>query len=338
MTGASISKTLNYICNFSYRQVQIDKHEEGVTLGTYSNRPYCPFVALIYPIYPSSIHKILVQASCDQSLFFTPYSSFIMDLPSQIRSGLQNQGIPPPSLSWIRTAMPNRNPLPPLPALIATVKTRLLVADLTNPVLFDLPPPAFPPNSSNLDVKEIQLPRDILVQVLDIENLTKSKWEQVEELEAIARGEQTRGREIIRLPTGNEEDDDAVDGQATQFPVNGSDRSGLQGRGGPAAAAGNANTSTAASKSSTHRLVLQDCKGQKLYGLELKRIDKIGIGTLNIGEKFILKRGAIIARGTLLLEPTTCTILGGKVEAWQKSWVEGRLDRLRKDVGADSRN
>ncbi|TGJ86347.1 hypothetical protein E0Z10_g2443 [Xylaria hypoxylon] len=258
-----------------------------------------------------------------------------MDLPAQIRSSLQSQGLPPPSIAWIQTAMPNRNPLPPLPAIIATVKTRLLAADLTNPALFDSPSPAFPPNASNPEVKEVKLTWDIPVQVLDIENLSKSKWEQVEELEAIARGEQTRGREVIRLPTGNEEDEFAVDGQATQSTINGAERPGFQGRGGSAVSA---NTANVATKTSTHRLVLQDCKGQKLYGLELKRIDRIGIGSLNIGEKIILKRGAILARGILLLDATTCTILGGKVEAWQKDWVEGRLARLREAVGADSRN
>ncbi|KAI0433162.1 RecQ mediated genome instability protein Rmi1 [Xylaria sp. FL1042] len=258
-----------------------------------------------------------------------------MDLPAQIRSGLQSQGLPPPSVAWIQTAMPNRNPLPPLPALIATVKTRFLAADLTNPALFDPPSPAFPSNPSNLEVKEVKLTWDIPVQVLDIENLSKSKWEQVEELEAVARGEQTRGREIIRLPTGSEEDEFAVDGQATQLATNGVERPAFQSKGGSASSA---NIANASSKYSTHRLVLQDCKGQKLYGLELKRIDRIGIGSLNIGEKIILKRGAILARGILLLDPTTCTILGGKVETWQKDWIEGRLARLREAVGADSRN
>ncbi|KAI0876233.1 RecQ mediated genome instability protein Rmi1 [Hypoxylon argillaceum] len=255
-----------------------------------------------------------------------------MDLPAQIRSGLQSQGLPLPSVAWIQTAMPNRTPLPPLPALIATVKTRFLAADLTNPALFDSPSPAFPPNSSNAEVKEVRLTWDIPVQVLDIENLSKSKWEQVEELEAIARGEQTRGREVIRLPTGNEEDEFGVDSQSTQSAMNGAERPGLPGRGRSGTSA------PAASRTSTHRLVLQDCKGQKLYGLELKRIDKIGIGTLNIGEKIMLKRGALLARGTLLLDPVTCTILGGKVDGWQKDWVEGRLARLREAVGADSSN
>ncbi|KAI0007886.1 hypothetical protein F4779DRAFT_485741 [Xylariaceae sp. FL0662B] len=252
-----------------------------------------------------------------------------MDLTVQIRTGLQNQGYPAPSLAWIQSAMPNRNPLPPLPALIATVKTRLLAADLTNPALLESPAPSFPPNLSNPEVREIRLDRDVPVQVLDIDNLTKSKWEQVEELEAIARGEQTRGREIIRLPTGNEEDDGVSESSATQSAAG--ERSGATGRGGTTA--GNA-----ASKTSTHRLVLQDCKGQRLYGLELKRIERIGIGTLNIGEKIMVRKGAVVARGVILLEPATCTILGGKVEAWQKAWLDGHLARLQEAVGGENRN
>ncbi|KAI2616969.1 hypothetical protein GGS26DRAFT_440683 [Hypomontagnella submonticulosa] len=253
------------------------------------------------------------------------------DLPTQIRSSLQSQGLPKPSLAWIQSALPNRNPLPPLPALVATVKTRLLAADLTNPALLEQPAPAFPPNLSSPEVKETKLAQDIPVQVLDIDNLAKSKWEQVEELEAIARGEQTRGREIIRLPTGNEGDDeeDAGVGSSSAPPP------ATQGRN--AAINANIANAAAAAKGATHRLVLQDCKGQKVHGLELRRIDKFGIGTLCIGEKILLKRGAIVARGVVLLEPATCVVLGGKVEAWHRSWMDGRLARLREAVGADVR-
>ncbi|KAI2469055.1 hypothetical protein F4781DRAFT_395624 [Annulohypoxylon bovei var. microspora] len=251
------------------------------------------------------------------------------DLPAQIRASLLSQGLPIPSLAWIQSALPNRNPLPPLPALVATVKTRLLAADLTNAALLEPPGPSFPPNLGNPEVKEIKLPRDVPVQVLDIDNLTKSKWEQVEELEAIARGEQTRGREVIRLPMGNEDDDDAGVGDSTPSTQATTGRN--------AALNASIANAAAASKGATHRLVLQDCKGQKAHAIELRRVDRIGVGTLNIGEKMMIKRGATVARGILLLEPATCVVLGGKVEAWQKAWVDGRLARLKEAVGADVR-
>lgn len=216
--------------------------------------------------------------------------------------------------------------MPPLHALVATAKARLMAADLTNGPVLDPTAASFPANMTNQAVKETKLGRDILVQVLDIDNLSKSKWEQVEELEAIARGEQTRGREIVRLPTAGEEEEGAASSAATQsLSTNSGDRGGPAGSGGPP-------------KNTTHRLVLQDFKGQKVYGLELKRIDKIGIGTMNIGEKILLKMEATVARGVVLLEPTTCTILGGKIEAWQKAWIEGRLSRLREAVGAGARH
>ncbi|KAI1137712.1 hypothetical protein F5Y05DRAFT_385979 [Hypoxylon sp. FL0543] len=249
------------------------------------------------------------------------------DLAVQIRASLTSQGLPTPSLAWIQSAMPNRNPLPPLPALVATIKTRLLAADLTNPALLELPAPSFPPNLGSPEVQESRLTRDIPVQVLDIDNLSKSKWQQVEELESIARGEQTRGREIIRLPTSNQGEED--DGSVSENTPAATGRN----------AAANANTANGAATSSsgTHRLVLQDCRGQKIHGLELRRIERIGIGTLNIGEKMMLKSGTKVARGVVLLEPATCVILGGKVEAWQKAWVDGRLTRLKEAVGADAR-
>ncbi|KAI6081334.1 hypothetical protein F4821DRAFT_249521 [Hypoxylon rubiginosum] len=253
------------------------------------------------------------------------------NIPMQVRTALQNLGLPAPTLAWIQSALPNRNPLPPMPALIATVKTRLLALDLTIPGILEPPAPAFPPNLHNPEVRELKLSRDTLVQVLDIENITKSKWEQVEELEAIARGEQTRGREIIRLNENEDEDNGAQannnEPQQQQRPAPAA----------PTTAAGSRAAAAAASKNATHRLLLQDCRGQTLHGLELRRVERVGIGTMSIGEKILLKRGTVVARGVVLLEPPTCTVFGGKVDAWHRAWVESRLARLKEAAGADAR-
>lgn len=151
------------------------------------------------------------------------------------------------------------------------------------------------------------------MQVLDVENISLSRWEQVEEMEAVARGETTRGREVVRVTA---EDDDNPETQQTQQRAT-------------TAAAANART---ASKKATHRLVVQDCKGTKLYALELKRIDGIGVGKTQIGEKMLLKAGTVLARGIVLLEPEKCVLLGGKIEAWQKTWADGRLARLKEEI------
>lgn len=153
--------------------------------------------------------------------------------------------------------------------------------------------------------------------MLDIENLSKSRWSQVEELEALERGEGTRGREVIRLQDEEDENGNGVRG-VTQLP------SQTQTQGG----AGRATTTTGSEKA-THKLVLQDAKGQKIYGLELRKVEKIAIGKLNIGEKLVVKKRTSVSRGVLMLEPDKCVVLGGKVEAWHKAWVEGRLARLK---------
>jgi RecQ-mediated genome instability protein 1 len=210
-----------------------------------------------------------------------------------------------------------------MPAITATVKARLMAADIASSSVFDTTATSFPANITNPQTKEVRLQGDVLVQVLDIENLSRSKWEQVEELEAVARGEQTRGREIIRLPTGDQQDEESGTGMEATQPLPSGRPSGGQ-------------ASAAAPRNSTHRVVLQDHKGTIVYGLELVRIEKIGIGTMNIGEKILLKKGAVVARGVVLLEPSTCAILGGKIEAWQKAWKDGQLVRLKESIASET--
>lgn len=245
------------------------------------------------------------------------------DLPTLLQTSLPPP-LPRPSQAWLTTLINSRTPPPPLPSLTATARTRLLAADLTTPNLLD---PAYiashslPSNLSDATVRQITLSHDICVQVLDMENLSKSRWSQVEELEALERGEGSKGREMVRLREEGEEQGERGMTQAQTQST--------QGAGRAAATAG------AGSEKATHKLVLQDAKGQKIYGLELKKVDKIAIGKLNIGEKIMIKGGASVSRGVIMLEPSTCVVLGGKVDAWHKAWVEGRLARLKETTAAN---
>lgn len=178
--------------------------------------------------------------------------------------------------------------------------------------------PVFPSNIDSATVQESTIPQNTHVQVLDIENLSLSRWEQVEELEAIERGERTRGRQVIRVNDEENGEADVSSSSAGQTQAS---------RAGGAAASGGANA--------VHRLVLQDGRGKKVFAVELKRISGVGIGKTHIGEKILLRAGAVVARGTVLLTPENCTLLGGKIEAWHEAWMEGRLARLRESVGAD---
>lgn len=204
-----------------------------------------------------------------------------------------------------------------------TAKTRILASDLTAPGLLDpiqVAQITFPLNLSDPTVKETKLRADVYTQVLDVEDLSRSRWDQVEALEAVERGEFTRGREVIRLVSAAEEGGEEGQTQQTQAPQQ-QQQQQQQGL-----------NSVDSGKNATHRLVLQDCKGQKVYALELTRVPRIGIGSTNIGEKILLKRGTFVARGTVMLDPAMCEVLGGKVEAWQKEWTEGRLARLKQAV------
>lgn len=198
-----------------------------------------------------------------------------------------------------------------------TAKTRLLASDLTTPGLLDstkISVLCFPSAVTIPTVKEIHLASDVYVQVVDIENLSRSRWEQIDELEAIERGEQTRGREVIRLPVNNEGGEE------------------LAGTRPPEASARPHAEPTPSAKNATHRLVLQDSKGQNVYGLELVRMPEITISTLNVGAKILLKKGTVVARGIILLEPKSVQVLGGKIEAWHKAWLDGRLARLKEVI------
>ncbi|EFY89263.1 hypothetical protein J3458_018810 [Metarhizium acridum] len=237
-----------------------------------------------------------------------------MDTTAQLLESITSQCLPPPSQSLL-TSLTTRSPQPPLPSLVATAKARLLAADLASSPYFDgsqLCP--FPPGTDSADVKEAKLRHHTHVQVVDIENLSLSRWEQVEEMEAIERRERTSGREIIRVA-----DDEGADAAES-----------LAARGtGPRAP-------VSAGKKATHRLVVQDCKGTRVYAVELTRIDGIGVGKTNMGCKMLLRAGTPVARGTVLLTPENCVLLGGKIDAWHDAWMNGRMARLKEAAGAGS--
>ncbi|KAH7154920.1 hypothetical protein B0J13DRAFT_212849 [Dactylonectria estremocensis] len=250
-----------------------------------------------------------------------------VDLTGRLRAAILAQSLPYPSTAFLASLTTARSPPPPLPSLVATAKARLLAADLSSSALLGDAAgslPSLPPGADAAAARELRLPRPVHVQVVDVENLSLSRWEQIEELEAVERGETTRGREVVRI-TGD--DNDNENGESSPQTQPQTQR--------PATRTPTATGIRPAGKTATHRLVLQDCKGAKVYALELKRIDSIGVGKTQMGEKMLLKTGTVIARGTVLLEPDKCVLLGGKIDAWQRAWMDGRLARLREAVSQD---
>jgi RecQ-mediated genome instability protein 1 len=187
---------------------------------------------------------------------------------------------------------------------------KLLPLDLTSPGLFAPSAASFPPNLSNPTIKEICLAEPVLAQVLDVQDIGRSRWEQIEALEAVERGERMVGREIIRdVPP-----EDGEDGAPAAAP-------GLRSQG----------QNQRDKKAGPHKLVLQDWKGQTVFALELEAVDKVG-GRMCIGAKMLLKAGTVVARGMVLLEPRSASVLGGKIEGLHERWIRDRKKMLAEGI------
>ncbi|KAL8949866.1 MAG: hypothetical protein Q9222_004059 [Ikaeria aurantiellina] len=197
--------------------------------------------------------------------------------------------------------MSTQKPTTPLPALTQTALFRLLSSDITISLTADAPN-CLPSNIHDVNIKERHIQSSIVLQVLGIEDMGKSRWEQVEAIEALERGEGTKGREIIRVPTTEDGDDSGAK---------------IDNSGGP------------------HKLSLQDASGTRVYGIELKDIKGIDLG-MSIGCKVVLKH-PIVARGVVLMEPANTTILGGKIEALHKAWKENRKAELKAAIEGSER-
>jgi len=216
-----------------------------------------------------------------------------------VADGLLLAGFPKPSPHWLTTLLPSSRVTPPAQALLATAKLRLLSLDLTTPGLFDPSALSLPPNTSDPGVKARTLAQPVLLQVLEVEDMSRSRWEQIEAIEAQERGEKTRGREIVR-------DVPAEEGENGERAGAGG-RAGM--RGGP------------------HKLVLQDWRGQRVFGMELAEVPRVELG-MCVGSKILL-RGAAVARGVVLLEPRTAVVLGGKIVELHEVWVRDRKKILK---------
>ncbi|KAI4113146.1 MAG: hypothetical protein LQ345_005809 [Seirophora villosa] len=223
-------------------------------------------------------------------------------LAAQVGSQLASVRNLHPTQQWLTAFMNTQKSTTPLPALTQTASFRLLSSDITTTLSADAPH-CLPPDIHNTEVKERRLLGPIVLQLLGIEDMSKSRWEQVEAIEALERGEGTKGREIIRVTNTTEDDDSGAI---------------VNKGGGP------------------HKLSLQDARGTRVFGIELQEIKGVGLG-MSIGCKFVLKN-AVVARGVMLMEPANSTILGGKIEAWHKAWKENRKAELKAAIEASERS
>ncbi|KAL8851108.1 MAG: hypothetical protein Q9221_004004 [Calogaya cf. arnoldii] len=228
-------------------------------------------------------------------------SSQPSQLATQLATQLANTKSLRPTQQWLTAFMSTQKSTTPLPALTQTALFCLLSSDITTSLAPD-PPNCLPHDIHNVNVKERRLQGPVVVQLLGIEDMSKSRWEQIEAIEALERGEGTKGREIIRVT-------------ATE---NGDDMGSVVNKGG-----------------GPHKLSLQDARGTSIYGIELRDIKDVGLG-MSIGCKMVLKN-MLVARGVLLMEPTNTTILGGKIEALHRAWKANRKTELKAAIEASER-
>jgi RecQ-mediated genome instability protein 1 len=225
---------------------------------------------------------------------------------AQIATTLLRKYSLPISPAWlsIHLAAPRSGPTPPLASLTQTALFRLLASDFTASLSKADSGSLFPPNINNTDTKERRLGGDVPVQLLSVEDLGSSKWSQIEAIERVERGEEVRGREIVRTV----------------------DVDGADARGGAAGAA----LTPAVSSGGPHKYVLQDANGTKVVAWEKEKMQKMGLGDKEyvIGMKVVLKKGLLVRRGLLMLEKSYVNVLGGKVETWDEAWKKGAKKRL----------
>ncbi|TGZ85057.1 hypothetical protein EX30DRAFT_326003 [Ascodesmis nigricans] len=191
--------------------------------------------------------------------------------------------------------------LPPPPALIATLKFRLLAADISVS-LSSLPQHCLPPQLTTTPTGWCGEVRGAVLQVMDMVDITMSNIEALDALDMATRGERAQGRrgEIIRVVN----DEDGGDGL-------GEDRERTK-------------------KNACHKLLLEDAAGRRVWALEVERIEGVYVG-MGIGGKVWVGK-AEIARGVMLLKRDGVKVLGGKVEALDKSWKDGRREVLMRRI------
>jgi RecQ-mediated genome instability protein 1 len=232
-------------------------------------------------------------------------------LATQISAALQTRHNLSVNLTWLAAILSTiRTPAPPLPALTSTAHFRLLTSDFTTSLSISNTSALLPTDISEPDIKERKLTGNVPLQVLDVEDIGTSKWSQVEAIERVERGEEIRGREVIRtLPV-----------EAGEGPGDNPAATNAAGR--------------AAWSSGPHKYLLQDARGTKAVAFEKVKVPKLGLSDdgMSIGMKIMLKAGSVARRGVVMLAPENVIVLGGKVETWDKTWRDGRKERLKRAV------
>ena len=234
------------------------------------------------------------------------------NVAGELRKALSRKGLHPTD-EWMASFLATQRPTTPGPALASTATFRLLASNITQ-TLDNASTAGFPADIHNAAVRDRHLMRgDLIVQIMDVEDMSRGRWEQIEALEAIERGEGSKGRELMRLE---------------QVEANGEEQT-------PAMRSSSTIAASSRISKGPHKVLMQDVEGATAYGMEMGSIEGLGIG-MNLGAKLLL-RGAVVARGIVLLEPSTTSWLGGKIEGLHQQWNQDKKQRLVAAIEGQSR-
>lgn len=161
------------------------------------------------------------------------------------------------------------------------------------------------------------LPRDALFQILMIENVSRSKLIQIDDIDnrlnpAKQKVDRLQNSKVV-INQVNLENDDGVDNERNI----GKD---------------------------VFKLTLQDKSGKMFYAINSNNLPWIGVCML--GSKLIIKSGASFNRGVFIIKDSDCTFLGGINRTWNEnketklySYLDSKLKRdSGQNVGTNSNN
>lgn len=150
------------------------------------------------------------------------------------------------------------------------------------------------PNTTAIEQKHCLVNRDLLFQILMLEDIGKSKLSQIDD---IATRLDPKTQKIDRLSTGR---DKVV---VNQVNVDNEE-----------ATSENRNQST---KKAVYKLTLQDKSGAIFYAVSATDLPWLSVCML--GSKLIISEKTQFVRGVFLLNDSHCTFLGGVNQVWNES-------------------
>lgn len=172
------------------------------------------------------------------------------------------------------------------------------------------------PGTPVIDQKFCVVDREILFQILMVENISKSKLSQIDDMK-------------IRLDPKHQKSDRLSTGRDKKVVIN---QVNVE------AEEPNVEDFCFSSKKDVFKLTLQDKTGAIFFAVTLVSLPWLAV--YNLGSKLIINRGTNFVRGVFQLNESNCTFLGGVNPIWNENreiklqeYLEAKLQRENEPRG-----